>query len=189
MPPQCGCPTGEACQFDTGMRACGVPGDKLLSEACTAGQCALGQVCTGPPTNIGGSDICFKFCEDDTDCTAPGGQCIFTLTNGETTKLCSQNCDPISDQGCLEPSMKCYLLTNNQTNLQLTSCGAAGSGTAGSACTTPSDCGKGLMCVQDPNTMTTVCRPWCNVSAPTCAQCVGLNPAVMLGVLEYGVCL
>jgi hypothetical protein len=170
------------------MRSCGAAGDKNVSEACAPGECALGHTCTAPPSNIGGPNVCFEFCQDDMDCSAPGGQCIFTLP-GDNVKLCSQNCDPISDQGCAETSMKCYLLTNNQTMLQLTSCGAAGAGLEGSACSTPSDCGKGLMCVNDPNTMATTCRTWCAVSAPNCATCVGLNPAVVLGVLEYGVCL
>lgn len=190
-PPQSGCCDGEQCHWmGTPVRECGPPGTKVATAACMHGECQIGHVCSAPqPPSIGGVDICHKVCVSDNDCTPPGGGCVFTVTG--VGQICTHNCDPISDTGCNETSMKCYLLDvgNNQYR---TTCGAQGPGISGSTCTFPSDCDAGMTCVTVNMMPPSTCLHWCNLAMPICpmgGNCSPLTPAVVLGVITYGVCV
>lgn len=188
--PQCGCPPGEKCDFSSTGRQCETDGTVGGGEACTGNNCLAGHIClqyVGPPS------ICYEFCNDDSDCVAPGGQCVLTVESGSYSEsVCSFNCDPITSVGCSVAGMKCDIgiLTGPPEEI-FTMCVPSGAGTHGSACADIVDCGPGYSCF----TLDSVeqCLQWCNMAAPSCSTvgtiCNGLTTPIIVGSIEYGVCV
>lgn len=192
--PQCGCDAGEACQFAGGARSCAPEGDKALSEAC-ADDCVAGHQCLGN-SQFDTPPICTKWCETDDDCSGPGALCLFTIT-GETSKLCSINCDPVSNAGCLAEGTKCEVLRENAGAMRwLTYCAGIGAGEQASPCTETQECAEGHGCfnVTDANMMTSqMCLRWCDTQSPTScpagSQCGSFTMPIVIGSITYGACV
>jgi hypothetical protein len=192
--PQCGCDEGEACVRQTSGRVCVPAGDKQLAEACSD-DCVAGHQCLANPT-FATPAHCMKWCESDDDCVGPGALCLFTIT-GETTKLCSINCDPVSSAGCPAAGAKCDVLRENMGLMRwLTSCVGEGAGVQETPCTATQGCADGYGCfnVTDANMMTTqMCLRWCNLGMPTScpggSQCAGFQTPIVIGSITYGACV
>lgn len=189
MTPQCGCPVDQKCSLINYMRTCRAAGPGLHGETCTGdGDCAAGTFCL----NIGGHRVCRDYCETNSDCLAPGGQCVIELgLNPGTEKWCSDNCDPVSNSGCTVGGSKCELLQQTSTTTWYTQCVAAGPGTQGAACSAIDDCAVGFGCL----TVNAVssCHQYCDVNAPVCPgsapTCAQFETPVLIGAKEYGGCL
>jgi hypothetical protein len=193
--PQCGCAAGEACTLDDmGAVACGAAGTVQLGNECiSAGDCAAGGLCLA----VGSTGACYEFCSSDTQCTAPGGLCVVTLTNGgnpiPNVTMCSMNCNPSTNVGCSNITDAACRFGREQTGQQrlFTLCGTAGTGTSGSSCASNDDCAGGYGCFG------TTCEKFCVIGGPACPNFGTCSPFTLgadmieptLGGTTYGVCL
>lgn len=193
--PQCGCPAGEACDLDgtalpTGGTACRpvtAPGMELSTCGGTT-TCAAGFVCLG---------LCHEYCENDTQCTAPGGLCTIQITYGSPpmivpgARVCSPNCNPLTSTGC-PVDWGCHVYRNTTEMRSFTSCAMAGAGDHGTTCVDDDTCAAGLSCVNTGGG--SVCLKNCNVttnlgcSTLPGSSCVGFADPAVIGATEYGVC-
>jgi hypothetical protein len=188
--PQCGCAEGERCTIASmpTTRACLPNGDKNVTEGC--GECVAGSMCMDNGT--GAPPLCHQFCAADAECGGPGALCIIDV--GGIAKVCTHACDPVAKSGCAEPSTKCDLFQETADPQRwYTLCGAAGPGTQGDACTVTTECANGFACVPVNTGMMlqTLCAEWCNVATPTCpvGTCEPFSEPVLVGTIEYGVCI
>lgn len=195
--PQCGCPGGEQCSVDqsAGDRVCVTAGDKPEGAACggTEGECAPGLICRSLSPTVG---MCATICTSDADCMPPGGLCVDTLNDGggnpiEGATLCTQSCDPTSNDGCDgTPGASCQV-GEDSMNRAHTYCAASGAGTQGALCTVPEDCAPTYGCFST-GSMTLRCYKYCNVNQSTCnggSACAPFSPAIVIGGIEYGACI
>ncbi len=192
--PQCGCGDGERCHFAGGGISCVAEGSTLDGTVCND-DCQEGFLCFG--LNSGSPRICRRYCDTDADCYMPGGKCAFQLASGgamsrQQVSVCSTNCDPITNVGCLEPNMKCEINAVDKN----TYCNLAGTGIQGTSCVVVSHCAVGLSCFGTENGKK--CLKWCDVGAPVCPggiQCVPLTgpggqlDTLKIGSKQYGACL
>ena len=193
--PQCGCPAGEACTPDTGGEPrCSPAGTVGHGRACRyLGDCAAGTLCVswlpGEPT------VCTQYCAADAECAplGPGAACAqrLVLATGQPLRLCTIDCDPASTTPACPPGVECTVLQNASTLRFYTSCeGSVGSGTEGDPCDGFSDCTSGHACGGTAGE--TVCTRRCTVGVGSeCtppAHCDSLDPPVVIGVAEYGIC-
>lgn len=199
---QCGCASPLACDLDftdlvgTQCRAVNAPGTET-STCASFSECAIGHVCVG-----GAAGRCEKYCDANSDCGQPRGQCVIQLNNGTTpiagATTCSANCNPINSAagGCPSGS-KCGFFTVNNAltgNLDrdIVDCTTPGAGALNATCTTDATCGSDLMC-STVNAVTR-CRKVCTVGSNECAgvagatTCGGFNPALVVGGVTYGIC-
>lgn len=207
LPPQCGCPSGEMCTINgsTGGRVCAPEGTAAIGEVCggTSGvNCAPGALCVslggGTPT----ISTCRAFCTDDNQCAGFGGLCALQLQDAQMNpipdKMCSENCDLVTNSGCTVPDTKCWILSDaGPPQRFFTGCGNAGTGTLGTACTEEHDCAPGFGCLSftdGNNNMREECCRWTtlNNGTPTCGGGeVGLTfnaPAPTIGTVTYAAC-
>jgi len=91
---QCGCDKKKslACQPDNGKPVCTAEYGKIkLGELCMdVGVCEAGTGCYGNPYGL-----CKEFCNEDTDCAAPGDKCVETTRDGKPVpgvSVCSVAC-------------------------------------------------------------------------------------------------
>jgi hypothetical protein len=189
--PQCGCASGEACTWAAGTRSCVPEGTDEPGDVCSGNSCKAGSLCL----NVGTLATCLEFCASNADCDGFGGICIMQIQGYEEPTdptFCSANCDPPSGTGCPMPG-KCTLALS-ETMVFYTVCSSAGMGTQGAPCagTSITECSSGFGCFNNPNTSMKECLQYCNTASPSCptaTQCVGLNPAAIIGSIEYGACL
>jgi hypothetical protein len=170
--------------------------------ACAAGNpttCAAGYSCAQP--GDGSTDAaCYKFCNDDTQCTAPGGWCHpGPLETGPmlgfTAKTCSFNCDPMMQKGC-GAGQACNLGINPERTRLYTQCIAAGTGDYQAPCTAPEDCKAGFSCLKvsvNGGTQQHMCLQSCTVApmasaCPMGQTCQMIPPPNTLGAMQYGWC-
>jgi len=189
--PQCGCEEGQQCSMQGALRTCIEEGSTPPGESCISGECTPGHICVNNLT--GGSAICHEFCSDDGDCSPPGGLCILSIANMSAT-VCSQNCDPVTDTGCEEPTMKCDIGQEAGGQMRwFTRCTGSGSVDQGEVCTNSNQCLPGLSCFNIPNQTDNNCLTWCRVSppssCPSSTACSPFAPAITVGSVEYGACL
>ncbi|HRI63842.1 MAG TPA: hypothetical protein PK156_06380, partial [Polyangium sp.] len=149
--PQCGCNAGQACVVDQdGTRLCVTAGTGQVGAVCmNSADCIAGTYClsinSGPFT-------CHAFCSADTTCTGPGGLCAITLSNTSGTtipnvRLCSENCDLITNMGCSLASTGCRLgVEKDGAKRVFTLCAPTGTGVHGSSCATDANCSAGHGC-------------------------------------------
>jgi hypothetical protein len=110
-------------------------------------------------------------------------------------KLCSHNCDPVTDTGCDELSTKCDIYRQtNPPNLRYTACAGAGALGQGEPCLVSSQCARGLSCFSIVGETGSWCLTWCRSGATTTAcpagtECGTFDPAVTIGSVQYGACL
>jgi hypothetical protein len=191
LPPQCGCGAGEQCTIDaSGDRVCGPQGSVAPGQICDAGAlCAGGSICIGYPDY---DSSCASICETDADCEAPGGKCLVEIASLPGITLCTDDCEPISSQGCNVPGLACQVgVAPDDT--PYTGCAPSGAGNAGDVCADSSECSPGLVCL--PTTASDQrCFAWCNVASPNCSDltCKSLDVVegvpLVIGNVQYGVC-
>lgn len=193
--PQCGCAAGQACYLSGATRVCAAAGSGAEGSACTgSATCMPGLDCIDFSTVAGRSARqCSRYCSTDAQCTGTGSICIHTLGDGmggtiPGVRLCSRACNPIRQTGCA-PGLMCNIYQESAAPMRfLTDCtGPVGTGSRGSFCAADSDCAAGNACVSN------MCLHWCNVATDEgCTGfeiCSSLTPRVVLGGVEYGVCL
>jgi hypothetical protein len=189
--PQCGCAAGEMCQIDgttSGAKECVAAGNVAIGAACTGADCSPGSICVNTTPVI---DTCVKYCNTDTDCTAPGGLCLITLNDGSSgnipgVTLCTENCDPATNIGCPVAGTGCQMAQESMGQMRLlTRCTEAGSGTQGASCTDNGDCATTYGCF---NAGTTQCLKYCKVGGAACPGGLICSSLGTIGSTEYGVC-
>ena len=185
--PQCGCATGEMCNTFLGNRSCTTEGTQAQGEECNTNSlsCLAGLRCIVLDNSAG---RCQSFCDTDAECQLPGGRCVFDLSDTQGTKACSENCDPVTSQGCTFAGQRCTA-GFDETDTGFTLCMTAGAGTQGSACSAESDCAAGYSCVTVNNQQ--ACRQWCTVGSTCLTQCIQaaeFTPPLVIGTVSYGVC-
>ena len=191
-PPQCGCGFDEKCSVGADGPTCTQDGTIDGGQQCLGSGCKAGFICSdfvAPP------ETCHQFCDDDTDCQAPGGVCVLELningTTPYTVTLCSENCDPISNTGCPVPGMSCGIVGDEgPPERDFTMCLPAGSAGQGQSCSGLTDCAPGLACFNVGGS--DMCLTWCDRSTLQCpvgtGTCSETTPPTMVGSTEYGVC-
>lgn len=185
--PQCGCSPGEQCSIDgAGDRACVGEGDVSEGQICDEGAaCAPGLLCVG---YTGFESSCARFCESDAQCESPGGKCVLTLGDVPDVLLCSEDCEPISSQGCAPAGLSCQIAVT-ETEQAYTQCAPSGTGVFQTLCVDNADCAPGFACFPTTNNDTR-CFAWCSVASPNCGAqtCQGFDVPLVIGNVEYGVC-
>jgi hypothetical protein len=200
---QCGCDPGEACdlgganpaQGTTECRPVTVQGmETSTCNGVTA--CAPGFTCLGPA----GEASCKEWCASDAQCgPGAGGLCTVQVYYNNMpipgAKVCSPSCNPLTHAGC--PSgWGCHVYYNDTEARNFTWCTATGAGGQGAMCTDDTDCQQGFGCFCTDASCTPSlqkCLKTCNQSAggtgcPAGKLCFSLNPAAVIGGIEYGVC-
>ncbi|MBL4634524.1 MAG: hypothetical protein JKY56_11665 [Kofleriaceae bacterium] len=202
--PQCGC-GDRACDLDgtnlaTGATTCrDVNGTGGNGEACAGGtSCQAGYFCL--------SGMCREFCSPQNACS--NGDCVVTLVlSGTTTPVpgviaCTQNCtlEAQTNNGC-PATFGCHAINQdpdgiagNADDFTNTDCigGPATGGGNDTDCTAngSADCSPGFECVNigGPNP---VCKQYCTIAGGSCTTgtCSGLNPAISVNNVEYGLCI
>lgn len=190
VPPQCGCPSSERCHWNYSGAECVADGTQESSEACD-NDCVAGYRCVD--NHEGGPRICHQYCETDDDCLGPGSLCIVGFGSPDY-RVCTHNCDPISDVGCAETDMKCDIFRETDPpNRSLTQCAGSGSLGQGQECATTSDCAPGYSCFGITGQTGEWCMKWCDVNAatsgcPAGTTCYPFSSPIIIGSIEYGAC-
>lgn len=201
--PQCGCGGNNACDIDgsdlmgTACRQIMSPG--IETTTCTSPKgCDRGYVCLG-----GTGASCHKYCQQNSDCGAPRGQCVIDITSSGSVipgipPACSSNCDPTSTNPLECPSThKCGLFTatHNGSPVKISDCSPAGSGVQATSCKVgtggdDSLCGKGYLCTTLDGGTNFNCRRICQVTASNCGArtCKVFTTPHTINGTEYGVC-
>lgn len=195
----CGCP-GEACDVDpddlngTACRPITTPPPAEGGACGGTINCAAGAVCLGNPGS------CRNYCDDNSDCGQPRGQCLITVTDGTNPipgipKTCTSNCDPtnVALGGCLA-TQKCslFILDVGGVDTNIVGCATAGAGVQGANCTTnamadDAKCAKDHLCVTQGANNT--CKKACVVgTACAVGTCTAFTTAFIVGGTNYGFC-
>ncbi|MSP92446.1 MAG: hypothetical protein EXR79_11715 [Myxococcales bacterium] len=179
LPPQCGCPSGQACYLPTGAPVCRPAGATTPGGACTQdNDCRAGSVCiTGLPTG----NHCAILCGLGVPQSCASAVCMPTGLPG--VGACMVACDPVTQTGC--GARACYILKQQEFGY-VTFCGTLGGKQgAGGNCAGMADCAPGLTCAGG------TCAPQCKLATGGCAAgttCQGAVPPLKVGATEYGVC-
>ncbi len=183
LPPQCGCPAGEVCQYTAALGIhCTAPGPLPADALCTdEEQCAASLTCFWSSRTLGG--LCVPWCSTDSDC--PSGSCVRAAVVSQTG-VCTHPCDPRDPMSCPSPDLACRLISETRwedgASVQATFCIATGTRTTGTACTSARQCVAGLTCVSG------LCVPYCVVGAGDCAGGTTCTPTATVGSTTYGGC-
>jgi len=131
---QCGCNATQTCDIDfndlMGNACRGITTPGRETDTCTnVAACDRGYVCVG-----GASDSsCQRYCQTDTDCDGPRGQCAIQLVNGMTpipgAVTCSSNYDPVAATNTACPatwSCDVFTVTNGGVTKPNADCRQAG---------------------------------------------------------------
>ena len=169
--------------------------------ACNAADptsCAAGYTC-GAPADGTTDSVCYKFCNDDSACTAPGGWChpgpLETAAGeGFTAKTCTLSCDPMAQKGC-GTGEACNLGISDDRSRLYTNCLGAGTGGYQAACNVAEDCKAGFSCLKvsvNGGSIQHMCLELCTVTpASTCSTgqtCQAIAAPNTLGSTQYGWC-
>lgn len=166
---RCGCSASQNCAYVGTTTKCIAPGNKSMWSACTYNSdCPVGAGCAG--------GVCRPDCNTASDCGLPGTpyRACYQVTNSATGapfvgfKTCTQQCNPMDPTntaadpafGACGSGTSC--IVSSEGIAGTTNCVAAGSASAGAACTSTSDCSAGLLCAPD-DVGATVCTQWCRV--------------------------
>lgn len=200
---QCGCTSPQVCdldsaQFPSGGTECRdvlTPGTE--DDTCASVfDCAAGYVCVG--------DSCRKYCNEDTDCSGPGGICLVQLQYGGGNDIpgavvCTVDCQPnlVTGNSC-PAGYGCHLyyydpdgVADNGDEVNITDCDPppASGGALNASCTTNDQCNPGLDCITVNGTPQ--CKYTCTLPGGTCPSgtCQGFTDPAIVGGVEYGVCI
>jgi hypothetical protein len=207
---QCGCTSPLVCDIDftdlMGTACRGVNQAGTETSNCTQGgtpqssYCAGGYVCVG----LGADASCKKYCDANSDCGQPRGQCVIQLTNGTMpiagATTCSSNCNPMnSAAGGCPAGDKCGFFTANDPvltggqDVDIVDCTTPGAGAHGATCTNDTSCASDTFCTNVNSQLR--CRRVCNRANGNadCAglagtTCIGFTMPLVVGGTEYGVC-
>jgi hypothetical protein len=172
---------------------CVAIGTAKLGDACKAGagdNCGPGLICLREACG-NGLARCYKHCTKNDQC---GGSFCQIAINDDMDKptgflvcdVAPRTCDPVTNTGCPDPALKCYLSGSSDTTCDCPS-NPAKPAKAGDDCRIYNDCDGGLVCVSGVGGVTTPkCRYACNVAAPSCP-----NNAICVPVgtnAKYGYC-
>ncbi len=194
--PQCGCPAGEKCTVNGGGdRICAPEGAAVTGDNCGVGNdCVAGSLCLTTSTMA----MCRAFCDADDQCAAPGGLCVLQVADGNggvwPAKYCSENCDPVSGAGCAPANAKCEVAREASPGDRLfTLCVGVGASVQGASCMATADCAAGFGCFTLSDN-STKCLQWCKPNNnPSCGANTTCSPfpapGIVIGAVEYGVCL
>lgn len=183
--PNSGCPNGLACDVnDQGARYCRAKGTGVAESTCASNEdCNAGLSCVDHGNGI---NHCMRYCEANSDCNGTGAACEvkFTDDNGNAidATACTYSCQPVGDTGCPN-GLGCYVLELGAVDA--TTCVLEGTRADGQSCTRSTECMGGADCVSN------VCRRICALGAPNCTggrSCGRVNPPIMIGSMEMGVC-
>ncbi len=181
--PQCGCPTGQMCGWNTSTpRACVLAGTVPVGAVCTRdNECVPGAGCI----SFGSIGVCHAFCDSAADCPTDA-RCV-RLSWSTPPGICSTTCDPVDQTGC-PGATSCglglaYEVPSGDV-VSVNLCSPPGPGGIDAPCVGPLDCGVALVCNTDH------CRPICRVGDPaTCTgSCDSFTPPSVVGAVEYGAC-
>lgn len=192
--PACGCPAGKVCYPDTqstGLK-CFTSGSLGEGADCTNGTCASGLGCFG--------DVCKKYCQSDSDCTAVDSaqSCDSTYwgdANNDTidgVSVCSRVCDPVKPQSPRSPLLACpvgFGCFSMDSYPGASDCESqSGSGVSGSTCVTDNDCKPGFYCGTGSTGDT--CFKYCYTAAdcPTGMTCVSFSTPNYAGTTQVNHC-
>lgn len=188
--PQCGCDSGQQCDVDAlGNRSCSTAGPALHGESCSgisSADCTAGTSCLQMSDWPPGLNVCFQFCNVDTDCSAlgRGAFCRLSASSGNQLlySLCTLACDVLAQTGC-PTGTQCSVY--NFGALAGTNCTAPGTLGLGDTCAVHFDCGPSMLCVGS------TCRQACIIGDSS--PCQGATSCTGLGLIsqdiEYGACL
>lgn len=190
---QTGCTVGLACDLDQAKLATAGTYCRAINTAGTEPS-----TCTGPTRCAAGlmciNGTCRRFCNADTDCTAPGGKCEIEISYGPGTvpgvKLCTKNCNPMTASGC--PALQgCHVSAYANGTKVLTDCDGAGTSGQDAVCTDATICQAGYECVGPQGGAT--CLKYCRYdpAGGDCGagqSCYSFQYALVVGPQEYGVC-
>jgi hypothetical protein len=186
--PACGCPTGQVCHADieaTGL-ACTANGTLADGADCSSAQvCASGLGCFG--------SMCSRYCDYDWDCPAVDTvqSCVQTTWSSGNSisgvSVCARVCDPVSPRSPRSPLLACpagfgcYSDIYGASDCQK----QAGTGVAGSSCSTDPDCSPGYYCSTSGS-----CVKYCftNANCPIGKTCNFFSTANYAGSSEVGYC-
>ncbi len=193
VPPQTGCPDGQACDLDdsdSGETACRkIDRDGDQTSICAdARDCGAGTTCVEDAT---GDASCLRFCDRDSDCDDPGGACEIEIDDGTGepipgVTLCTQSCNPVTSSGC-PAAWGCQLFTDH------TRCRPGGAGGHMASCAGDEDCRVGFGCASVGGSL--FCLRNCRVgvlgvcSAISGTTCRSYATPAIIGGVEYGACL
>ncbi len=194
--PQCGCAAGQQCTVDSTGVTCGTTGNTGLGQVCTGPDCAAGLLCVNTAPTV---STCSRFCDSDSDCTAPGGLCIIGLNDSNMmpipgVSLCTENCDPTTNTGCPAAGTACEVAQESKGQMRfLTHCTGSGAGQQGATCVTGADCAPTFGCFNTTNPTAVKCLKNCKASAPNACpagtKCLFFATPELVGNEEYGACL
>lgn len=187
--PQCDCGAG-TCEVDhmklDGTTSCVTAGTSGIGKACTAtaNQCAQGLTCVW--------GVCRPYCGsvgDGAACTEAGtGICRQlqdnTMKNIPNMLVCSTDCALDSATSCGGTSACIW-----DTSKTVTDCYPVPSGNTCSA--SQPFCAPGYVCYL-PTSTTYACGLWCQVAKNNCTggkTCTGFGTKIVVGGVEYGVCI
>ncbi|WP_236605371.1 hypothetical protein [Sandaracinus amylolyticus] len=161
---RCGCDEGSRCGVIAGEIECyASTGTVSLEGACTSSaECAEGLGCHG--------GRCLEYCDASSDCELEDAYCgreshagVSALPEG--VRLCTEECDPRTDEGCAEGS--CSLAFGGDPEIS-TWCRPVGTTVIGEACERDQQCVAGALCTHVAALGGRACVAFCTVGE-TCA--------------------
>jgi hypothetical protein len=179
VPPQCGCPSAEACYIPKDKPVCLPVGSAPDGAPCsTDNQCHGGAVCL---SGFKTGSQCMTMCDPKAPSTCATGVCITSAL--PWLGVCMVDCDPVTQQGC--GSSQCRVL--QYLDAYVTACGfLAGTQPAGATCEGSDACAAGHVCYGG------TCRAICRLDTGLgCSNgtCQSAAPKFRVGKSELGVCL
>jgi hypothetical protein len=188
---QTGCACGR-CNVVGSKPTCVPPGTVPLGEVCMLGisdNCAPGLICLQEECG-NALGRCYQFCTsnaqcmDATICQIPVDDANNKPTGFTTCDVPPHTCDPVSNTGCPNPALNCYLTSLGQT---LCDCPSK-SGQNDAPCTIYSDCAPMFVCVTGVGGETTAhCHFACAVASPACPTGTTCMPAATGA--SFGYCI
>lgn len=171
--PQCGCPAGQGCYPFPATDMCVVSGTRGEGASCTESfQCSPGMACADVDGASPATPMCGQLCRPGVHDDCLGDALCANGIGRADIGLCSFRCSLAPASGCVA-GLECVLF---QADLGggvrpfFTDCvRSVGTGGAGTLCTDHTSCAPGLACASGDADPTPRCRPYCDVTAPSCA--------------------
>jgi hypothetical protein len=193
--PQSGCAADHTCVIATldGATLCEGAGDSPVGGSCANnGDCQAGLACVGRS--------CRSFCAQASDCGKIGPACFDVYSDKKPIsgwRSCAVHCNPADPQNAAgaegivacPAGLGCFTLPSDVGPQGSTDCYSVGAVAAGGSCNTPSDCGAGLVCLN--NGGSTTCERMCLLGSSQCSCSSFAEPeyvALSSGLVEVGYC-
>lgn len=194
--PQCGCGSGMSCDVMVNAQAQAVYACRAVGSTSAWAACDLQTDCPRGTSCV--DNQCQPFCTTDASCGEPYTICrqVFPpLSNppkisGFTS--CARPCDPYQPtqmaagySPCSEGSA-CSPSTDGRSYCRE----IKNAGGSGDACSQQTDCGAGFVCMNS-DSGGALCQLLCRVNSSDCSRgrCLGLDPKVYVGNVEWGTCV